>query len=400
MSASVITSVGTIADGPGNGQSGHGFVDSTGKLWDFQFRSTSTTTLYARYSSDKGATWNDPTNPTKTVNALDGYGRTLSVFYKHISGTDVVHFGFHSTVTGSSTRALRATVSGTTVSWGSELEVDEGGGGGAGSAVPTAVASDGTVWVQNYDYSGPGISSFAPAPNGTLDTGATWAGGNWTTFDLIETDGSAIQSMALLPLSTGGKVLALSTNGSSATPNNVRWSLYSGSSWPAATDVFGSAVNINPNDWGCCLRTDTDAHAVRYEGSGVFTHRRFNGTSFSAGQSIPSQTCKSGAGVVLTTDGTSVWLVIIDSDAANTVRYCKWGGSSWGSWTAFETSTQVRNYLTAYYDAVNTQINVTWGQTNGSNYDLTFEALVPGGGPVDPFPLLYTNQAQHACIAL
>jgi hypothetical protein len=393
MSASVIVSTGTIADAPGYGQQSHGFVDSTGKLWDFQYRSASATTLYARYSSDKGATWNDPTNNTFTLTyGNDGSGRELGVFYKRIASTDVVHVGYFSQSI-SIVRHLRATLSGTTVSWGAELDVDSGGGA-ANAASPVTVASDGTVWANDNSYDGASAAMLAPSPNGTLDTTAAWTGANWTTLDRIESEGTTANGVAFLPLSSGGKVLALSSNGSSATPNNVRWSLYSGSSWGAAADVFGSTVNINPNDWGCCLRTDTDAHFVRYEGSGVFTHRRWNGTSMAAGQSIPSQTSKVGAGCALTTDKTSVWLFIIDTDAANTVRYCKWNGTSWGSWTALETSTQVRKYITAYYDAVNSQVNVSWGQTNGSNYDLTFEALVPGGGgTITPPPPIIVRQA-------
>lgn len=86
----------------------------------------------------------------------------------------------------------------------------------------------------------------------------------------------------------------------------------------------------------------------------------------------------------MVTDGTSVWLFIIDTDAANTVRYSVWtaAGPSWSAWTALETSTQVRNFITAYCSPTTHTIAVMWCQANGSNFDLAVEGLALPGGTV------------------
>jgi hypothetical protein len=64
----------------------------------------------------------------------------------------------------------------------------------------------------------------------------------------------------------------------------------------------------------------TDVHAVYRDATGTLKHRRWNGTTWSNGQTIPSQTSLAGGGIALCTDGRSVWLSVIDTDASNTIR--------------------------------------------------------------------------------
>jgi len=73
-----------------------------------------------------------------------------------------------------------------------------------------------------------------------------------------------------------------------------------------------------------------------------------------------------------------MWLFIIDSDAANTVRYCKYivSTNAWGSWTALETSSQTRNYISGYSNMSANTIAVIWSQVNGGNFDYVVEGLV------------------------
>ena len=397
MGANVIVSAGTVPDAPGRGQGSHLFYAvNTGYWWCFYYTSTSATTLYAKYSADL-VTWNTPTNNTVTLTRTNNsLGVQLGVTYANISSTDVVHIGYISSGGTSYQQHIRATLSGTTITWGTDTQTNSQASAiGTGLSVATAVASNGYVF-DSYSVDASDGGDFNAVRSSNADTGSSWTTG-FATHKLLFSSTNTVESFFLAPLSSGGQVITLGDNGSTTgTPNQVEYSVYTGSAWSpsTATAVFATTTGINANDWGACSRTDTDVHAVRRNDStSTFTHRRWNGTSWSAGSTIANNTCKGSAGLAMCSDGTSVWLFIIDSNAANTVRYNTWtSAGGWAGWTALESTTQTRNYITAVYSATTSTIAVAWAQTNGSNYDYAVEAYTPGGGgPADPYPAAYST---------
>lgn len=390
MAANVIVSTGTLPDGPGYAQHENDpfYAANTALWWKFTYKSASTTTIYAYYSSDL-ITWTAPTNPTFTLAHANSRGVNLGTAYANLGSTDVVHLALYNP--GFLSSHLRATLSGTTITWGTEVAFSTTSSLSAETLLSnsTCVASDGHAWDRD-EASG----NLVVLKSTNADSGTSWTTGFNAQTQIVGA-GDYIRTGILIPLSSGGKVLAVSDDGFNPNaPKNHDYSLWNGTAWAANTILFAADVVIQSNDWGICKVSDTDVHIVRYEGSGVFTHYRWNGTTFSAAQSITNQNCKAGAGVAMTTDGTSVWLFIVDTDTPNTIRSCPWTAGAWGSWTAFETSTQVRNYLTVNYSAAKATIAVCWSQTNGSNFDLVIEGM-----RLDPFPLAYT-QAQRMCMAI
>lgn len=378
----VAVSTGTVADAPGMAQGKHFFyAESTGLWWFFYFSSTSATTLYAICTPDF-VNWTTPTNNTFTLaNGNDGFGRQLQVDHRNVNGVDVVHIGlFYQKHAASDFNAhVRARVAGTTITWDAENVYDNNS---AASTIPlspaTAIATTGTVMQLDYTAA---EKTLATKISSTADTGTPQWLNTWAATQTFQVAATAVTATAaILPLSAG-RFVGVGVSGSSSTPNNLVISLWN-VTWAGAFNVFLSSVNINANDWGVCVRTDTDIHVVRYEGSGVFTHRRGDGSSMSAGNSIPSLTAKVGAGTPLVSDGISVWLFAIANDSANTVYYTRWtSGTGWSSWIALVGTTQVRNYLTAVYGGSPGAIGLSWCQTNGANYDLV-ATLMPVTAPI------------------
>ena len=374
MAASVIISTGTVADGPGYAQGQHGiYYDAVTSLyWAFVYRSASATTLYAFYSADL-ITWSTPTNPTFTLaHTNNGRGACLGVAYKNISGHAVFWFSHYSDNTGGTANddTVRATVAGTTVTWGASVNRDSNPAVGASLAAPTALSSGNFLFF--WDSSAALQNFFSVVSSGTADTGAAAAGGSFA-FPQGHTYATTIKVAALLMLSSGDNGLVLNENG---TPNNVQWAAIGRNSMGTAANVFGSSVAMDKNDWGCAYRTDADIHVVRRTGSNSYEHVRWNGTSFGAGQSIPTQTSKSGAGVAMCSDGTSVWLFIVDSATGNAVRYSTWTtGGGWAAWRDAETSSKVRTNVTATLAQATGTIAVAWSQVNGTNFDYAVSAV-------------------------
>jgi hypothetical protein len=72
----------------------------------------------------------------------------------------------------------------------------------------------------------------------------------------------------------------------------------------------------------------------------------------------------------MVTDGTNIWLFVIDSAAGNAIKYIKFNGTAWGSWVTVESSSQVRNHLSVSSTIVSGSVGIIYTQTNGSNFDV------------------------------
>ncbi len=128
----------------------------------------------------------------------------------------------------------------------------------------------------------------------------------------------------------------------------------------------------NPANWGAAQVSATDTHlVVLNNNSNAFTHERYSGTAWAAGNTIASLTLNtSPSGIALVSDGSSVWMFAIDS--SKNITYNKWtSGGGWGGWTVLEaTRTNTPNHVTACYSAAAGGILVAWTEYTGSNYNI------------------------------
>jgi len=377
------------------------FWGANTSLW-WAFGLTATLTL-GSWSSPDGVTW------TARATHVIGFttaseGRDLMVAYKSIGGIDTVWLQLVNNAPAGGSNAvsaLRATISGTTVTY---------------HTTDTAVGSTSTAMTAPT-YSSGGLeldsNNRVYLTNGMLDTNqdTSWTRSTadpgtaeqataptWATEAVIDnSQAQVVKSGYLFPTATAGNMALVADNASAAsTWTGLSFYTYNGTTWSGTggnTSVTGAVTAVDKNDWGCVARTTSDVHVVYRSSTGSWVHRRWNGTSWGAGQTIPAFATTSGTGVALCSDGTNVWLIAIGSDAANTVKYIKWAsaGAAWdAAWTTLESTTQTRTFVSCPRDTGNSQIVALWHE--GTSLVSGVISLAAAATP-PPAPLLQARQA-------
>ena len=96
--------------------------------------------------------------------------------------------------------------------------------------------------------------------------------------------------------------------------------------------------------------------------------------AFGAGQAH-----KAGSGLFGATDGTNVWLFVINTDAANSILYTQFNGTSWTTWATVPgtgTGTQTRNFIAGSPAVGSGQVGLAWTEnTTGGNFDVVVTSL-------------------------
>ena len=211
------------------------------------------------------------------------------------------------------------------------------------------------------------------------DSGTSWTAG-FALPVLLESGTNRTESNAILALGSGN-LMAIGDNSSSTGQfTNLMYSYYNGTSWSGSTGLMTAVTATDANAWGAVARTGTDVHVVSLSNnSNAYVHYRWNGTSWSAGNTIPNLAYGTTAGVFLATDGTSVWAATIDT--SSNVQVIQWtSGGGWGTWTVAAGNSAASTYLSGYQQVVGTSIGLIWTLVDGSNYDIagTLFNTVPG----------------------
>lgn len=387
------TIAGTVSDPTGMAWQNHlVWATNDAAWWLFYLGSSSTTTIQT-YRSPDGTTWTSKTAsgaPSNTdvggTPTFNSQGRNLGCFYKNISSNDVVHLSAL-IVNGTNQEQWqhnRASISSGAVTWSGWAGV--GSSNRAydsatfpGGCAPVIDSNQRPVDFINADNSIDGNAGAKRATN--TDAGSSWTAG-FGAATQIEAVTNSVNAGLLIDV--GSQVLlGLWENASGTEPSsmtNVRAARYS-ASWGTVANVFTAFTAEDPNNFGVCKVDNTHTHIVAKTGTNTYVHKIVDGTTnaptVSAGASITNQNSLAAGGLAMALgqDG-NVYLAIIDTDAANTVRYCKYNGSTWSSWSALETSTKTRKFLTASqnYDSSG-NVLFCWTETNGSNFDVAVAPL-------------------------
>ncbi|MEO8678643.1 MAG: G8 domain-containing protein, partial [Vicinamibacterales bacterium] len=404
---------GSFGDATGHsGQSHLVYAANAGVWWLFSLTSTADSQggsnhvikSYRSSGADLAtATWSPgPDSPGAAVSAgyapsaSMGSGRALAVAYVNNNPTDVLHAEINMSFDGqdSITSHMRAVLTATTVAWAGWNYVVEPN---ATWASPRATALG--VSSGKYIHSaGPNLQQEIDAnarKSTNADTGSAWASG-FTSVSVIDNSMiNQVNSVAFAPLASN-MMLAVYDNGGgqscgyncvppgSATEPSMTNLGYrrsnSNGSWPGVAvgsqasgdgSVFGTAAIINQNDWTLVPVSGSTIHAFRAKASGAgIDGASYNvaGNTWSAmglqPPALPSgQGFKAGAGLFGATDGTQVWLFYISTDAANSIRYSRYDGSSWSAWAAVpgtNLGTHTRNFLAGSPVVGNSQVGLIW----------------------------------------
>src|SRR5215472_3906535 len=326
-------------------------------------------------------------------------GRLWAVGYGSVSSKDVVYLQAQTNIHWLQNMG-RATLSGSTITWDTN-----GNGTGTNQWFVPGASQD-------------GIATFPSGLDVALSTsGPKWAsvGGNWApnndangVFNQTNETGGANPTVAwdsttetydsTINNNWGGGVVALgsgfmlsvfvdggTTDTTGKVYNNLRYAeSASATGWPttntgAAIPNLSSASN-DPDDWGIVARTTTDVHVIRRNSGTALEQIRYSGHNGSWGSKVNLPTTGltgqlAASGVAAVSDGTSVWVFVIDTDANNSVRYIKWNGSWDASWSTLSTGTEAKNFITATIRSDGEQIGVAWTANSSSPFAVNYAVL-------------------------
>ncbi len=376
------TAIYTGSTAPGaaaTGRSAQGHLQyavNQGVWWVFYLSSTNQ--LSAQYSSI-GTSWNTPTGSPMTLTAAHGSnGLNFGFAYANLASTDVLHLDSQYEDGSNNLTAFhsRYTLGTTWTSTNAEAQISTSHNNGVvlPSGVACALNSAAKPFAASTYW---GSTGDAYAVIGTnADSGSSWTAGFGTPAAMYSAESYAVTSNALFSLGSGNMlgIFDSGDSGSNGLDNetciNIIFSKWTSSWSSGATALASTITSMSVEGWGACALSTSDIHLVTLSNnSNAYVHRRYNGTSWSTGNTIASLTYGTSSGIALVSDGTSVWAFA--ADTSKNIQYTKWTGSSWSAWAVQEaTRTNAPKYLTACYSAAQSAIQIAWTELNGSNYEV------------------------------
>ena len=392
---------GSFADASGHSAQSHLIYAVNSRVWwlftlsstaDAQGGSNHVVKAFRSSGPDLGtATWiaagDSPPAASGTPNGFLGGGRSLGIAYIDNNPVDVIHADVSMAFDGQDGRTghIRAVVTGTEIAWSSWNYVDEPAatwtlprGNSVGVSSGKFIHTAGPILQQEVD---------ANARKSTnRDTGSTWTSGFSTPVVVDNSMTNQANVLAFAPLAND-TMLVVYDNGQSTEPflTNLRYKRSNaGGSWSGVVvgsqlggdgNVFATNAAIDQNDWALVPVSDSRVYVFRRKanGSGIDAATYDDATNtwspLSSGPPLfgAAQSSKPGAGVFGATDGTSLWVCVINSDLANSILCTSFDGAAWTPWTAVpgtDIGAQTRNYLSGSPRVGNNQVGLVW--TEGS----------------------------------
>jgi hypothetical protein len=350
--ANVIVTVGNVPQETGTAQQQHiVYTEHGARWWLFYLDESTPTTMDAIISSDF-VVWT-PVESRALSLTMAGEGRNFSVAYGDLGGGDVIH-GINSHFVAGTTedvRHARMTVDQATPTYipGDDFATASPFDANANpDGCVTAIGTDGfiydsTGWLVPSDH-----SDFFRST--TADTG----GASTTTMThafYAASAGSYVHNRAIVA-TVNADMLGLWPT--MDTPNDTGNVYFVNTSAPSiVATVFpggtGTAMQ-STNDWSVCAVKPNDIHAVRRKLDGgkndTFDHVAMsNGTTWASAAPIANDPGKYDSGVVMVSNGTTILLVTIANDAANSLRIAKWDGVGWSAWQTLLGTSATRTNL-------------------------------------------------------
>ena len=395
------------------------------------------------------ATWTaaapSPTlgNAGGATDSIFAGGRSMAAAIRTIGATDFVHIFASAAFNGqaSSNGHIRAKLTATSITWeawnnpGSPNAASEWNGppgtgtSEVGGPEPPTNSSWGTAigistggFIHHFGTTMDQEVDCNAGRSTNADTAATWTNGFGsnavgnsppnTTASFDKTMTFQCKVLAFAPLASD-VMLAVYGNGAVAQPNitNLRYQK-SGTSgtWTnvqangGTGNVFTGSLTINQNDWALVPVTTTKVYVFRkgdVNGTSV-GGSVYNGTSwtvlsgasappsFGANQSIKPSTPGTAisGGMFGATDGTNVWLFVINNDAANSILFTKFDGTSWTTWSPVpgtNAGSHTRNFIAGYPNVGSNQVGLIWTETAlTGGIDVFATSLSLSGGATPP----------------
>jgi hypothetical protein len=358
----------------------------------------STNQLAAKFSTDGGATWSAPASGTNTTSGVltltaahNSEGRNFGFGYAQVAGVDVLHMCSTYNVAGATSSYHARFTLGS--AWNNTHTEANVGGNLTTGQYESNVPSGCTVTFSNsmdvadanpYYFVNPTAGAMEYAASGHAEAGTSWTAGGWVIGVGYVPPTQFAQSTAIWPTAAGG-IIQIIDDGSVSTHGqfkNLMSQITSAGAFTTQAAVFASDLTQTDNSgWGSCQVSETDLHVLALSdnnATGTYHHRRWNGTSWSDGDSVPTLPYGTTSGIAMVPVGTTVYAAIFDT--SKRLQTSHWvSGTGWSAWSVQESARpNAPSYITGAYDSGGT-ILWTWTEHNGSNYEIwsSAQAVTP-----------------------
>jgi len=327
------------------------FHDGT-YFWAFFYDGT---TIQYEPSSD-GLSWvNAKTAAFTTTNVVK-----VSTWF-HASGSIVYIAG--AVGSDKDVRVRRGTISGTTITWGSEVLVTLSGANNPLSPFIMRDAS-GYIWAASNDKEGNGQFTFAVARSTNTDDVSAW-GARTTLMTSIAND--FVQGV-VLPLSSGDAYAVWYADGTiygkRYTASNTTW-------WTNGDTIDTTTAGVLTKAPSAVVDGSFYIHLVYVDSSGAVKYRQRT-TSWGSATTLDASSGNTYA--TISRDSGTGDLYVFYVSSTNQIKAQRYSGS-WSAVT-LETNTKAKSSLTSVYSGSSTtSIGWAWGQGSASPYDAKFSVL-------------------------
>jgi hypothetical protein len=263
----------------------------------------------------------------------------------------------------------KGTISGSGISWGSEVQMNFGPYYYSGLSVDKG--SDGRYWIIIHQY-GNNVQAYFSS-DGSYWT-ATIVG---TATVSTDTGGTLVVPMA------SGKMMAFVKD-----YNNVLYyNIWDGSDWGTLTSL--GVTLVGGWGWFSAVSNGDTVHLVYLKGDGTIAYRKYDGTSWGSETTLVSSASLTSAPVISLDQASGDLYVFAATKTtgsppgwtANHIYYIKYTAStgSWGSWTDWiDESAEVLTYaynLTCFYQAYGGYVGLLYMTKTASPYNVKFRSL-------------------------
>ncbi|MFQ6128094.1 MAG: ATPase domain-containing protein [Thermoplasmata archaeon] len=330
--------------------------------WAFYYNGTET--VY-EYSSD-GQTW---TNPPEKAFSTSGV-KYASLWYNDTGSTKVVYVvGDNSTAT-SSVYVRRGTISGTTISWGTEYTVTvcHQNGPMADKVAFISQDSQGYLWIISNNRPSAGSNyNIAGVRSTNVDDVSSWG----TYTDLLAANADTAYLYAIIVPLSGQDMYAIWYN-----EGNLEGKKYtSGTGWGSVTSIDTTTSGVTNKTVSAVVDSAYNIHLVYINETG-----RVNYTKYTNSWSSPTvlDTNANNEYVTITLDNSTNYLYLFYINSTHQIKGKALDFPSWVDITGIEENTDEKDWLTSVYE-VDSVLKICWEWTNGttSPYQVRFETGIP-----------------------
>ena len=323
------------------------FYDGT-YYWAFYFDGTN---VVYTYSSDP-LTWENAVSRAFATNGIDN----PSVWYHDTGVTKIVYVSADGTNNDATAIVRRGTISGTTITWGTETAPTV-----TGSSITSKITfitrdTNGYLWI--VSNSRPTASTYGVSAVKSTNTDDVSAWGART--ELMDTSiSNNIIYPAILPLSGGNLYAYWYADGT------IAGKKYTGS-WPADESIATTTAGVTTKIPSAVVDNSDNVHLAYIDTTGAVLYKERTSSWGSAttldstsGSISPTITIQLGTGNLYV-----FWIA-----SSNQVSGKQYTGS-WSDITIIETQTITKGYVTSPYSEANGGLIFMWGQGGTSPYEV------------------------------